>query len=135
MLSEWEAETRYNMDFIVEKRKLDRAMDSFFEHEIIAVQLKIAALPPGFRQAAQKLLPHCLRDDPEQCSLSSAAGGGEDPESRPGVCGRHCAEHPQDHQVVIHSPPFSASADVPGLRLENRSLPLPGNPTFPPYDS
>ncbi|WP_373218273.1 HEPN domain-containing protein [Ruminococcus sp. 5_1_39BFAA] len=26
MLSEWEAETRYNMDFIVEKRKLDRAM-------------------------------------------------------------------------------------------------------------
>ena len=27
MLSEWEAETRYNMDFLVEKRKLDRAMD------------------------------------------------------------------------------------------------------------
>ena len=27
MLSEWEAETRYNMDFLVEKRKLDRAME------------------------------------------------------------------------------------------------------------
>ncbi len=26
MLSEWETETRYNMDFLVEKRKLDRAM-------------------------------------------------------------------------------------------------------------
>lgn len=27
MLSEWEAETRYNMDFMVERRKLDRAME------------------------------------------------------------------------------------------------------------
>ena len=26
MLSEWEAETRYNMDFLVEKRKLDKAI-------------------------------------------------------------------------------------------------------------
>ncbi len=26
MLSDWEAQTRYNMDFIVEKRKLDRAV-------------------------------------------------------------------------------------------------------------
>lgn len=26
MLSEWEAESHYNMDFIVEKRKLDRAI-------------------------------------------------------------------------------------------------------------
>ena len=26
MLSEWEAQTRYDMDFLVEKRKLDTAM-------------------------------------------------------------------------------------------------------------
>ncbi|MDD7389797.1 MAG: type II secretion system protein GspK [Lachnospiraceae bacterium] len=31
MLSEWEAESRYNMDFLVEKRKLDRAMKEIRE--------------------------------------------------------------------------------------------------------
>lgn len=34
MLSEWEAHTRYDMDFLVEKRKLDAAMEeikNFFE--------------------------------------------------------------------------------------------------------
>ena len=27
MLSEWEAESRYNMDFLVEKRKLEKALE------------------------------------------------------------------------------------------------------------
>lgn len=31
MLSEWEAETRYNMDFLVERRKLERAMQEIRE--------------------------------------------------------------------------------------------------------
>lgn len=31
MLSEWEAETRYNMDFLVEKRKLDIALEKIGE--------------------------------------------------------------------------------------------------------
>lgn len=31
MLSEWEAETRYNMDFVVERRKLDRAIKEIGE--------------------------------------------------------------------------------------------------------
>ncbi len=43
MLSEWEAETRYNMDFLVEKRKLDRAMDEidmFFRENGIQKELR-----------------------------------------------------------------------------------------------
>ncbi len=43
MLSEWEAETRYNMDFLVEKRKLDRALTEvqlFFERNGLKEDLR-----------------------------------------------------------------------------------------------
>lgn len=43
MLSEWEAESRYNMDFLVEKRKLDKAVDEiqiFFQENGIQKELR-----------------------------------------------------------------------------------------------
>ena len=43
MLSEWEAQTRHNMDFVVEKRKLDRAVteiDKFLKQNGVAEDLR-----------------------------------------------------------------------------------------------
>ena len=67
MLSEWEAETRYNMDFIVEKRKLGRAMEEiehFFRQNGIQKELR-----PELRDGAmrEKLL-RCLPESRRGCS-------------------------------------------------------------------
>ena len=67
MLSEWEAETRYNMDFMVEKRKLDRAMEEigiFFRQNGIQKEPR-----PELRDGAvrEKLLG-CLPESRRKCS-------------------------------------------------------------------
>ena len=67
MLSEWEVETRYNMDFIVEKRKLDRAMEEigiFFRQNGIQKEPR-----PELRDGAvrEKLLG-CLPESRRKCS-------------------------------------------------------------------
>ncbi len=43
MLSEWEAESRYNMDFVVERRKLDRAISEIGIFEKCRKELEIVA--------------------------------------------------------------------------------------------
>lgn len=67
MLSEWEAETRYNMDFMVEKRKLHRAMEEigiFFRQNGIQKEPR-----PELRDGAvrEKLLG-CLPESRRKCS-------------------------------------------------------------------
>lgn len=67
MLSEWEAEARYNVDFIVEKRKLGRAMEEiehFFRQNGIQKELR-----PELRDGAmrEKLL-RCLPESRRGCS-------------------------------------------------------------------
>lgn len=67
MLSEWEAETRYNMDFMVEKRKLNRAMDEidkFFRENGIQKELR-RELQDGDRK--EKLLS-CLPESRRGCN-------------------------------------------------------------------
>ena len=67
MLSEWEAETRYNMDFIVEKRKLDRAMEEieiFFRLNGIQKELR----PELQDQAVREKLLRCLPESRRECS-------------------------------------------------------------------
>ena len=67
MLSEWEAETRYNMDFMVERRKLDRAMEEiglFFRQNGIQKQLR-PELQDG---AVREKLLRCLPESRRECS-------------------------------------------------------------------
>lgn len=67
MLSEWEAESRYNMDFLVEKRKLDRAVKEiqiFFEINGIQKELRKELQ----EEAVKKRLLACLPEDKRACS-------------------------------------------------------------------
>ena len=67
MLSEWEAQTRYDMDFLVEKRKLDTAMKE------IGAFLKVNGIENELRKELQdsvikeKLL-NCLPENKKDCS-------------------------------------------------------------------
>ncbi len=67
MLSEWETETRYNMDFLVEKRKLDKAMEevrNFMEINGIKDELRLELLKP---EKKARLL-QCLPEKKRNCS-------------------------------------------------------------------
>ncbi|MCC8046388.1 MAG: HEPN domain-containing protein [Clostridiales bacterium] len=67
MLSEWETETRYNIDFLVEKRKLDRAMEevrNFMEINGIKDSLREELLDS--EKKAKLLL--CLPEEKRNCS-------------------------------------------------------------------
>ena len=64
MLSEWEAESRYNMDFLVEKRKLDRAMEEireFFRKNGIRKELREELRDGGKREMLLSYLPEAQR--------------------------------------------------------------------------
>jgi len=67
MLSSWEAETRYNMDFVVEKRKLDVAMEKiaeFLESNGIKEELR-----PELRdKRVREKLFACIPQDWQNCS-------------------------------------------------------------------
>ena len=67
MLGEWEAQTRYDMDFLVEKRKLDIAIDE------IRVFLEINGLKNELREelkdlAVKEKLLMCLPENKRDCS-------------------------------------------------------------------
>ncbi len=67
MLSEWETETRYNMDFLVEKRKLDKAMEevrNFMEINGIKDDLR-SELQDSEKKAR---LLQCLPEEKRNCS-------------------------------------------------------------------
>lgn len=67
MLSEWEAQTRYDMDFLVEKRKLDTAMaevENFLEVNGIQDDLREELRDFSMKE---KLL-HCLPKSKRECS-------------------------------------------------------------------
>ncbi len=65
MLSEWEAETRYNMDFLVEKRKLDKAIKevrSFLDINGIKRELREELLEASRKEKLLRCLPETKRD-------------------------------------------------------------------------
>lgn len=65
MLSEWEAQTRYNMDFLVEKRKLDAAMDEiqlFFDLNGMKKELRKELEDDAVKGRLLKCLPENKRD-------------------------------------------------------------------------
>lgn len=67
MLSEWEAQTRYDMDFLVEKRKLDRAMEE------IQIFLAVNGIRNELREEIQdavvkERLLTCLPESKKECS-------------------------------------------------------------------
>ncbi len=65
MLSEWEAQTRYNMDFLVEKRKLDtaiREIQKFFHVNGIQDELRAELLNPAIKERLFECLPKAKRD-------------------------------------------------------------------------
>lgn len=67
MLSEWEAQTRYDMDFLVEKRKLDAAIAEIRDF------LKINGIQDKLRDelrdsAAKEKLLACLPESKKDCS-------------------------------------------------------------------
>lgn len=65
MLSEWEAETRYNMDFLVEKRKLDRAMEEihiFLKMNGIQEELRQELKHPNQKEKLLQFLPENQRN-------------------------------------------------------------------------
>ena len=65
MLSEWEAETRYNMDFLVEKRKLDKAIRevrSFLDINGIKRELREELLAASRKEKLLRCLPETKRD-------------------------------------------------------------------------
>lgn len=67
MLSEWEAESRYNMDFLVEKRKLDKAMkeiEIFLTANGIQHELREELLDT----AKKAKLISCLPENKRNCS-------------------------------------------------------------------
>lgn len=64
MLSEWETETRYNMDFMVEKRKPDRAMDEidkFFRENGIQKELRRELQDEDRKERLLNCLPESRR--------------------------------------------------------------------------
>lgn len=67
MLSEWEAETRYNVDFLVEKRKLDKAIEEvedFFRVNGIQKELRRELQEENAKEKLLSFLPESRR----QCS-------------------------------------------------------------------
>ena len=65
MLSSWEAETRYNMDFLVEKRKLDRAItevERFLTLNGICEELRKELEDPARKKALLQRLPEEKRN-------------------------------------------------------------------------
>ena len=67
VLSSWEAETRYNMDFLVEKRKLDRAVpevETFLRINGICETLRNELKDPAERESILK----CLPEEKRNCS-------------------------------------------------------------------
>ncbi len=65
MLSEWEAETRYNMDFLVEKRKLGKAIRevrSFLDINGIKRELREELLAASRKEKLLRCLPETKRD-------------------------------------------------------------------------
>lgn len=65
MLSEWEAESHYNMDFVVEKRKLDRAVTeigNFLKTNGIDKQLRVQLQEPAVKRKLVSYLPQDQRD-------------------------------------------------------------------------
>lgn len=64
MLSEWEAHTRYDMDFLVEKRKLDAAMEeikNFFEINGIKDELRKELQDSSMKERLLECLPEHKR--------------------------------------------------------------------------
>lgn len=67
MLSEWEAETRYNMDFLVEKRKLDKALTEI--RNFLEVNGIKAELRDELQDASKKeKLLRCLPEERRNCN-------------------------------------------------------------------
>lgn len=67
MLSEWEAQSRYDMDFLVEQRKLDaalRGVKEFLDANGIQEELRRELLD----LAAREKLLKCLPEDQRECS-------------------------------------------------------------------
>ncbi len=65
MLSEWEAQTRYDMDFLVEKRKLDTAMKEiqmFLEINGLKNELRKELQDPLVKEKLLKCLPENIRN-------------------------------------------------------------------------
>lgn len=65
MLSEWEAESRYNMDFVVEKRKIDCAMSQialFLKQNGIDDKLREELQSTQARERLMSFLPQNLRN-------------------------------------------------------------------------
>lgn len=67
MLSSWEAEPRYNIDFLVEKRKLDKAIpevETFLKINGICEELRDELKDPKTRETLLK----CLPEEKRTCS-------------------------------------------------------------------
>lgn len=65
MLGEWEAQTRYDMDFLVEKRKLDAAMreiQAFFDINGIRDELRLELQDSVAKKKLLECLPEIKRD-------------------------------------------------------------------------
>lgn len=65
MLSEWEAESRYNMDFLVEKRKLEKALektDEFLKINGIQDSLRAELRDEKIKQKLLQCIPLNKRD-------------------------------------------------------------------------
>ena len=65
MLSEWEAESRCNMDFLVEKRKLERAIQEiqvFLTVNGIQMELRPELLDGSKKEKLRQCLPESKRD-------------------------------------------------------------------------
>lgn len=67
MLSEWEAETRYNMDFLVEKRKLERAVREI-QIFLTANGIQKDLRPELADQEQREKLLQCLPEAKRECS-------------------------------------------------------------------
>lgn len=69
MLSEWEAESRYNMDFIVEKRKIEQAVQqvgSFLEQNGIGENLREELKNNRVKESLLSFLP---KEERLKCSI------------------------------------------------------------------
>ena len=62
MLGEWEAQTRYDMDFLVEKRKLDTAMKE------VQKFLSVNGIQNELDSEKKQNLLRCLPEDKRECS-------------------------------------------------------------------
>lgn len=64
MLGEWEAQTRYDMDFLVEKRKLDIAVEEirvFLEMNGLKNELRVELRDPAVKEKLLVCLPENVR--------------------------------------------------------------------------